>query len=41
MKNKSAGFGLFPAFLLNLILNLTWLLPEAILLVLHFWIKLP
>ena len=41
MKNKSAGFGLFPAFLLNLILNLTWLLPAAILLVLHFWIKLP
>lgn len=40
MKTKDARQGFFLAVLLNLILNLTWLLPAAILLVLHFWIKL-
>lgn len=40
MKTKTSGHGFFLTLLLNLVLNLTWLLPAAILLVLHFWIKL-
>lgn len=40
MKTKNTGHGLFLSLLINLVLNLTWLLPAAILLVLHFWIKL-
>ena len=40
MKVKNTGHGLFLSLMINLVLNLTWLLPAAILLVLHFWIKL-
>ncbi|WP_124101193.1 hypothetical protein [Ruminococcus sp. Marseille-P6503] len=41
MRRTGSSGGKLLCFFVNIILNLHWLIPSAILLVLHFWLGLP